>query len=447
MLIVYVPAIGFPYTRQMGEGFRANWSGWSRLGAKLVLRPNLMHAGANLPIFYARQIAADFSYAAEHGMVGTYFDSLLGAWSAQGPTLYVLTRIHLHPDWSADRILDEYYSCFGPAEAGVRSYFGYWERHSDALDPDRVRQYGVEERGGSFKNYVRIAHRLFAPEHFALARALLDTARRQAGEDARTQRRVAYLEQGLTDAELTTAARAAQARMEREGTDATRAAFGTAFQRAVNHRAAMEAGADHPANIGYFAYREHYGAQWPHLRGPSQKQLKQEAAFQARWPERPARDPAHAGLRLVAQQPLPRTGWRFHRDSDRRGDQLGWHKAEADTAKWREAPIETAWATFLGKPYVGAGWYRRSIDAPAIPAGGAAYLHFGAVDESCWVWLNGQYAGRHHVGPNGWNVPFRIEITAALRPGKNLLTVRAMNTTSAGGIWRPVRLEVYGTGN
>lgn len=266
VLVIYVPAVGFPYTAKMSEEFRANWDGWRRRGAEMILRPNLTHAGANLPIFYARQLAADFSYAAAQGMIGTAFDSLLGAWAAQGPTLYTLARIHEHPDWPVDRILDEYYAAFGPAEAGVRAYFGYWERHSDNLDPERVSRYNAEEEGGGFKNYVRIAHRLFAPSDFQAARALLDEAQRQARGDPRAARRVAYLEQGLTDAELTTAARAAQAAAEKHGNAEDRATFEAAFRRLLAHRADMEARGEFAANLGYFAFRECYGSKWPHQR-------------------------------------------------------------------------------------------------------------------------------------------------------------------------------------
>ncbi len=140
---------------------------------------------------------------------------------------------------------------------------------------------------------------------------------------------------------------------------------------------------------------------------------------------------------------MPRTGWLFRTDPERDGDTRGWYQPETSRQDWREAEIETAWASFLEEPYVGVGWYRRTLDIPALPEDGAAYLHFEGVDESCWVWVNGLYVGQHHIGPAGWNVPFRIEITPAVRAGENTIAVRAMNTAAAGGIWRPVRLEIY----
>ena len=113
IIIMNVFPLWFPYTAGMSKAFRDNWGGWRATGAKLYFRPNLLHAGANLPIFYAKQFAKDFSFAAKNGMIASMMDSLLGAWSTQGPTLYTVVRIHEHPDWPADKILDEYYSGFG----------------------------------------------------------------------------------------------------------------------------------------------------------------------------------------------------------------------------------------------------------------------------------------------------------------------------------------------
>jgi len=65
------------------------------------------------------------------------------------------------------------------------------------------------------------------------------------------------------------------------------------------------------------------------------------------------------------------------------------------------------------------------------------------VDECAWVWVNGQYVGQHDIGPVGWDQPFRLDITKNVTWGqKNQITVRAMNTAMAGGIWRPVVIEV-----
>ena len=44
------------------------------------------------PHSYSHQFADQFQYFAAHGMIATDFDSLLGQWAAQGPTMYLLAR-------------------------------------------------------------------------------------------------------------------------------------------------------------------------------------------------------------------------------------------------------------------------------------------------------------------------------------------------------------------
>ncbi len=448
VLILHVPPMGdrglwFPYTEDNSSAFRKNWKGWSRLGPEMIFRPNLTHAGANLPVFYARRLAADFSYAAENGMVGTAFDSLLGAWSAQGPTLYTLARVHQHPEWTADKILDEYYAAFGPAEEEVREYFAYWERHADSIDPADVRRYEREERGGGFQDYVRISHRIFPEKSFKEAGVLLEAARRRAEGDDLAVRRVEYLEQGFTDARLTASARGAQAAAEREDTEENRKAFESAFERLLAYRGYIEQRGEHAVNLGYFAFREQSGAGWPHMPRPSEAQLSREREFQARWGEKDLISFAERNLFLLQTMRLSSSGWRFREDSYRRGDLEGWHRPEFDTDDWKIVETGKVWESFLGAPYVGAGWYRLELTAPDNLDGRAVYLRFDGVDESCWLWVNGEYAGRHHIGPEGWNAVFRLEITPYLQEGKNLLAVRVMNTAFAGGIYRPVSMEIY----
>jgi hypothetical protein len=220
-----------------------------------------------LPIFYARQIAGDFSYAAQRGMVASYFDSLLGAWSAQGPTLYTLVRLHEHPEWNADKILNEYYSGFGKAAGAMKKYFEYWEKYSDSLSELTVKKYCNEEKGhdgregGGFKNYVLIASRLFPPEVFDEAHKLLENAKLAAKGDELAEQRAAYIEKGLVDAELTVAVRIAQKKAKEYPSKENEQAFLKAFEKLKKYRASIEK--DNVCNFGYMAFREKSGAGWP----------------------------------------------------------------------------------------------------------------------------------------------------------------------------------------
>nr|WP_237688435.1 sugar-binding domain-containing protein [Arthrobacter jiangjiafuii] len=58
-------------------------------------------------------------------------------------------------------------------------------------------------------------------------------------------------------------------------------------------------------------------------------------------------------------------------------------------------------------------WYRRTLRLPAGFAGERVLLHFGAVDQSCTVTVNGIDVGGH----DGGYLPFSLDVTAALRSG------------------------------
>ena len=145
----------------------------------------------------------------------------------------------------------------------------------------------------------------------------------------------------------------------------------------------------------------------------------------------------------VAQAiPLPKDGWRFQLDAKRDGHTKRWFEPGFNDAKWRMITIEQAWQK-AGVQYIGVAWYRRTIDLPPKPKHVAVELHFKGVDESAWVWVNGIYVGQHDVGPSGWDQAFTLDVTKELKWGaENQITVRAMNTANAGGIWRPVFIEV-----
>jgi len=85
------------------------------------------------------------------------------------------------------------------------------------------------------------------------------------------------------------------------------------------------------------------------------------------------------------------------------------------------------------------------VDLPDFPKGwDRAEIAFDGVDEMAWAWVNGVFVGEHDIGVRGWNQPFELDITEAVRPGaKNQVAIRAENTTGAGGVWRPVEIRVY----
>ncbi|WAP51079.1 glycoside hydrolase family 2 [Arthrobacter sp. ATA002] len=99
-------------------------------------------------------------------------------------------------------------------------------------------------------------------------------------------------------------------------------------------------------------------------------------------------------------------------------------------------------------------WYRRSVRLPAGFAGERVLLHFGAVDQSCTVTVNGTDVGGH----DGGYLPFSLDITDALVPGAEQEIVvrvrdisdtgyhsRGKQTLDRGGIWYTSQSGIWQT--
>ena len=102
-------------------------------------------------------------------------------------------------------------------------------------------------------------------------------------------------------------------------------------------------------------------------------------------------------------------------------------------------------------------WYRKVMGNLQVPEGKRLLLHFGAVDERCTVYWNGNRVGRHR---NGY-LAFQFDVTPFVRQGENELKVFVRDDTDEGnecrgkqtlepggmyyhaqsGIWQTVWLE------
>ncbi len=102
-------------------------------------------------------------------------------------------------------------------------------------------------------------------------------------------------------------------------------------------------------------------------------------------------------------------------------------------------------------------WYWRSFEVPADWRGQRVRLNFGAVDWLAEVYVNGKKVGEHFGGYD----PFSFDITDALQPGSNQISLKVVDPTTDGdqpygkqafnpqgiwytavtGIWQTVWLE------
>ena len=204
ILLGYCPSGGwFPRSPEEDAWMKRQWDGWRDTGARLFMRTNHLLDGYCMPFIFAHQFAEDFQHAARNGMVATDFDSLTGQWAVQGPNLYVAARLHVRPEESADNVLAEYYSAFGPAAAQVKRYFDYWENYTTG-HREQINQAMEDLQASRWRTWAKAAQVVFPPACFAPAEQMLDDAAAAAGSDKEATARVAFLRLGLVHAKLCT---------------------------------------------------------------------------------------------------------------------------------------------------------------------------------------------------------------------------------------------------
>ncbi len=120
--------------------------------------------------------------------------------------------------------------------------------------------------------------------------------------------------------------------------------------------------------------------------------------------------------------------WEFGFDDDDIGLAAGWQEPSQHLNGEIQVPFPfEARASGIGDPTVHrVVWYRREFAVPDSWRGRRVRLHFGAVDYQATVWVNGRLVGTHRGGYTA----FWFDITAALRPGSNVITVRAYDDLS-----------------
>ncbi len=432
VIIGVVPPMYYPWTDEKRRYNRDQWQGWSATDARMFLRPNWMLDGHNMPLFLARKLGEDFKFYADHGLIGTDFDSLTGQFSTQGPNLYMLARLHDDPTIAMEVVFDEFYAAFGPAESSARAYFRHWETVADewphkqqAARNQDSEGLGAKPDGLHWSHFYRQAHLIFTPEVMARGRELIEEAARTATGSGNTmaQRRVAWLRKGLTNAELVLATQQAYIGYRQAGDFE---AYRTALAALDEYRATVEV--DLIGNLSFLAARE-----------------------AATWDRRMVAIMKQPGTRL----PDP---WKFAWDPDNAGRTNGWHQDDYVAADWLDIGTDCPWEDqsagrqwkrdHQNEDYNGIAWYRTCFDVARDEGKAQVQLAFGAVDEACTVWLNGRelldrpypYQG----SANSWREAFQVDITDVIRYDKpNTLVVRVTDNAGAGGICRPVWLSQF----
>lgn len=150
--------------------------------------------------------------------------------------------------------------------------------------------------------------------------------------------------------------------------------------------------------------------------------------------------------------------WHFRLDPENKGVTEKWYENTPEQVrKWgalmcTNAPWETPHKHYkqvsaeIRKQttgYDGIAWYGTQVRIPADWKDRKVFLYFGAVDESCWVYMNGkEVASRIFKNPNDWSTPFALEITSGINWNLKVqnVIIRVEDTNGQGGIWKTVWL-------
>ena len=142
--------------------------------------------------------------------------------------------------------------------------------------------------------------------------------------------------------------------------------------------------------------------------------------------------------------------WKFHNGSVSNG-----YEVSIDDNGWSTIALPHSWNAIDGQDgggnyRRGDGWYRKKTAIPASTEGKRVYLDIGAACMQTWVYVNGNYVGKHVGG----YARFTFDITEHITPGEQaLIAIRVNNEdvvapprsadfTFSGGIQRAVRLLI-----
>ena len=113
------------------------------------------------------------------------------------------------------------------------------------------------------------------------------------------------------------------------------------------------------------------------------------------------------------------------------GTKDSWSKPDADVSAWKKVSMPKPWEQSGLPDYDGIVWFQRAFDLPAAWSGKDLQLSLGPIDDMDTTWVNGVLVGqmnRYNV-ERSYNVP-----ASALKPGRNVITIRVLDTGGAGGL-------------
>jgi beta-galactosidase len=154
--------------------------------------------------------------------------------------------------------------------------------------------------------------------------------------------------------------------------------------------------------------------------------------------------PARAALRSDAPRLSLNGSWRFHFAESVDGAVQGFEREDFDDSEWSSIPVPSSWPMHgFGRPAYTNQPYPFPVDPPYVPDEnptgdhrlvfevpasweGPSVLRFDGVDSCARVWLNGVELGV----TRGSRLPSEFDVSAVMRPGRNVLAVRVHQWSS-----------------
>ncbi|HEV8248045.1 MAG TPA: sialate O-acetylesterase, partial [Polyangiaceae bacterium] len=137
----------------------------------------------------------------------------------------------------------------------------------------------------------------------------------------------------------------------------------------------------------------------------------------------------------------------YIKDPGDTGSAQGFARTEFDDSKWTEMSLPAIWQK-QGLDINGVVWFRHAFELPKALLGKDLELCLGSIDDYDVSYVNGTKVGS--VGadnPNAWQTIRKYKIPKeVLKPGRNVVAVRAFDNFGDGGFGGGCKLGVFAAG-
>jgi len=207
IVVAFVGHLMYPWQQKKINTFTKCWKEWKNAGATMILRPNFMLDGHNMPINFSRKFYNLYHMCLANGMIGTEFDSNIGQFGGNGLNYYVMARMTRESRLTYEQIIDEYCNAFSAASSEIKKYWNYWEKISDSKLTTNIDNKDVYNptgaKVGSWNYFYLSVPLIYTAEVLAKGKSYLDQAERLLQNDTVALQRVQFLQKGLKHAKLT----------------------------------------------------------------------------------------------------------------------------------------------------------------------------------------------------------------------------------------------------